>query len=282
MGFAAVKQLVERQVEQGAYHAISFRKVVSNATAAGVWCDLSYSPGNPVANFYATEPLVSATFDGNRGIYHGPAVAPLTKHVVRAHAQCVSAAGVPLTLLLCDYLLYYPFVDMDSTDPQPLTNTVTLPRFTDGNGVNAFLVAQGSYTGGASFTISYTNQAGVSGRTSVAVTSNAATFAGSLVSSGPSGGTGPFIPLQAGDTGIRSVESITFAAPNGGIAALVLCRSLATLMVREVTAPSERDFTVDMTLLPQVQDGAYLNFLALPNASLATVPILGMAEFAWG
>lgn len=285
MGFAAVKQLVEQQVDRGAFQATTFRKVVSNATAAGIWCDLSYSPGNPVANFYATEPLAAATLDGTRGLFHGANVSPETKHLVRMHVQCVTAAGVPLTLLLCDYLLYYPFIDMDSTDPQDLTNTVTLPRHTSGDGVQAFLVAQGAYTGGASFTLNYTNQAGVAGRTTVASSSNSGTFAGSLVTSGAvgvAGARGPFVTLQAGDTGIRSVEQVTFLAPNGGIAALVLCRPLATLMLREITAPSERDFVTEMTALPRVVDGAYLNFLALPNASLSTVPILGMAEFAWG
>lgn len=284
MGFSGVKDLVESQVDGGAYHATSFRKVVSNATVAGVWADLSYSPGNPVANFYATEPLVAATLNGTRGLYHGADVSPSTKHLLRLTSICTTANGAPQTLMLCDYLLYYPFIDMDSTDPQELTNAVTLPRYTTGQGVQAFLVAQGAYTGGADFTISYTNQSGTPGQTSVSTRSNSAGIAGSLVSSGATAvalARGPFIPLQAGDTGVRSVESITFASPNGGIAALVLCRPLATTRIREITAPVECDFTTEITSLPSVVDGAYLNFLTLPNASLSAVPILGLAEFSW-
>lgn len=285
MGFGSVKNYVEQQVEGGATQVTYFRKAVSNATAAGVWCDLSYSPGNPVANFYAAEPLKAAVLDGNRGIYHGQNVSPATKHLKSLLTMCVTAAGVPLTLLLCDYLLYYPFVDMDSTDEQAMDNAVTLPRYQTGGGVMAFLVAQGSYAGGAQFSINYTNQAGISGRTSVLQTSNSATFAGTLVSSGAaavSGAVGPFVSLQSGDSGIRSVEGITFLAPNGGIAALVLCKPLATANIREVTAPVERDYFLGSPSLPRVIDGAYLNFLALPNASLSAVPILGLAEFVWG
>lgn len=47
-------------------------------------------------------------------------------------AMSSSATGLPLPLLLCDFLLYYPSVDDSVTDPQILDNTITLPRYTDG------------------------------------------------------------------------------------------------------------------------------------------------------
>jgi len=39
---------------------------------------------------------------------------------------------VPITMVMCDYLLFYPQVDMDSVDPQAMDNTVTLPRYESG------------------------------------------------------------------------------------------------------------------------------------------------------
>ena len=56
-------------------------------------------------------------------------------------------------------------------------------------------------------TISYTNSAGVSGRTSTATSFGGSGFnqLGFLIP----------IPLQAGDTGIRSIESVTLAATTG-------------------------------------------------------------------
>lgn len=283
MGFGTIRARVDEELLGGQYQFSSFRKVPSQATVAGTWCDLSMAPGNPVPNYYASEPLVSAVLDGNKGIYHGQSVAPQTKHLARLSAISTTANAVPLTLLLCDYLLYYPFVDMDSTDEQFLTNSVSLPRYTDGRGVQAILVAQGNYVGGAQFSISYTNSEGVPGRTSGTVTSNTGTFTSSLITSGAAAGNfGYAIPLASGDVGIRSVESITFSAPNGGIAALVLVKPLANTMLREVTSPVERDFFIDFASAPRIRDGAYLNFLAMPNATLAAAPIIGQADFIWG
>lgn len=283
MGFASIKTRVDAEIADGQFQYSSFRKVPSQATVAGIWCDLSMSPGNPVPNFYASEPLISATLDGNKGIFHGREVSPKTKHLAKILAVTPTAAAVPSTLVMLDYLLTYPFIDMDSVDIQDLENTVALPRYADGTGVRAMLVAQGNYVGGAQFSITYTNQAGVSGQVSPLVTSNAGTFTGSLITSGVTAGTmGWAIPLAQGDTGIRSVQSITFTAPNGGIAALVLVKPIATTMLREITAPVERDYFVDFASAPRIYDGAYLNFIALPNASIASAVITGLCDFVWG
>lgn len=281
MGFANIAELVDA-VNGGSHQISSFRKNYGQATTAGVWFDLSMSPGNPVNNFYASSPLEAAVLNGREGIYHGENVSPATKHLFKTLIRANSATPLPLSVYMLDYLIYYPFVDMDSTDVQSFDNTVTLPRYSNGDGVMAFLVAQGTYVGGQSFSISYTNQSGVSGRTSPLVTSNVATSTGSLIGSGPSAlNFGPFIPLQSGDTGIRSVESITFSASNGGIAALVLCKPLAQTLIRELTAPVEKEYSNDAGLYPRIQDGAYINFIAMPNGSMSGVSIEGIAEFAW-
>ena len=51
-----------------------------------------------------------------------------------------AANAVPNYVMMLDYLLYYPFVDMSVTDAQPLVNTVTLPRYTSGVGVQIMAV----------------------------------------------------------------------------------------------------------------------------------------------
>jgi len=68
-----------------------------------------------------------------------------------------SATGLPLPLILCDYLLYYPSVDDSISDTQILDNTVTLPRYTDGKGVQVIAVTVAGRTGGQSFYFTYTN-----------------------------------------------------------------------------------------------------------------------------
>lgn len=281
-GFGSFKDLVD-SMDAGNSVLSSFRKTSSQATQAGHWCDLSMASGNPVTNFYASTPLIAARLNGNEGIYAAQNVAPQTKHLKTLLTITQSANAVPITMMLCDYLLYYPFIDGDSTDEQTLDNTVGINRYTDGMGVKAFVVAQGSYVGGARFSINYTNEQGVSGRVSRFNISNVATFTGTLISCGnTTGATGPFITLQEGDKGIRSVESFTFESANGGIFALVLCVPIGTTTIREVKAPVEKDFIKDTgSSAPRIYDGAYLNFLALPNATLAAAPIIGVAEIIW-
>lgn len=58
-----------------------------------------------------------------------------------------SATGLPMSFILCDYLLYYPFVDTGTNDEQFMTNSVTLPRYTDGKGVQMMAVSVASNSG---------------------------------------------------------------------------------------------------------------------------------------
>lgn len=281
MPFSSTKDFIEKVVDSGQTHTSTFRKTSPSATTAGVWCDLSMAPGHPVTNFYASTPLVAAVLAGREGIQHGGNQSPSKKYIKRLTAMGSSG---PTNLLCLDYILYYPFIDGDSTDEQFLDNTVTLPRYVDGAGVKAFVVAQGSYIGGAQFSINYTNQDGVAGRVSQLCTSNTSGFSGTLISSGVAAGTfGWNIPLQNGDTGIRSVESFTFLSANGGIFSLVLAKDLGAVAIREANVPAEKDFLMDTGLnMPEIVDGAYLNFLALGSASLAAQPFYGSMQIVWG
>lgn len=284
MGFRSFRTVGQSLTVDGKSSIASFRRVASQATVQGGWCDLSMASGNPTPNYYASAPLVSALFDKKDFIYHGPDVPSDKKKLHRLTMIASGANAAPCTFILCDFLLYYPFIDCDAAgEIQLLENTVTLPRY-DGAGVQAMLVAQGSYIGGGSFSIEYTNEHGVGGRTSQVQTSNSTTLTSSLMTSGPGGAgrLGPYIGLQSGDHGIRSVESVTFSTANGGIAALVLVKPLATMVVREITAAAERDFFLDFASAPEIRDGACLNFIGLPNASLAAVPIIGTLETTWG
>lgn len=285
-GFSGFKDIQSSMQTDGKFWHASFRKVVSNATVAGTWCDLSYSPGNPPANFYATEPLIAATLNSSKGIDNGGNVSPAKKFVKKLLIQSPSTAFQSSTLMLCDYVMYYPFIDGDDTATQVFDNTVTLPRYTTGAGVQAMLVSQGSYTGNVTFNITYTNQNGDTGRTSPLVTTNTAALAATIVNSGTAAGNaGPFIPLQAGDYGIRSVESITFTSPNGGILALVLVKPLFEIGIEEVTAtfvtPSQLENFSDCLTGIDIEDGAYLNFICLPNGSLASAVLTGMLITTW-
>jgi hypothetical protein len=179
-------------------------------------------------------------------------------------------------------LLFYPLIDMDNMEEQPLVNAVTLPRYTTGECVRAFLVASNPYVGGAQFYIKYTNSDGVPGRMSRIMTSNTGTYIGTIVNSGPNAGSsGPFIDLAPGDRGVQSVQSIQFLGPNGGLAVLVLVKPIASVLTREANVPCEWDFFLMKSGLPRIYDGAVLNFIGSVNGSVASQIITGDITAIW-
>lgn len=284
-GFANIKELADAHVA-GQSTLATWRKQPTQTTASGIWFDLSMSPGNPVPNYYAASPMVSVAMrqstDG--GLFHGAAVTPLKKYLRKLLIMSVTGAGAPLPVILMDYLLYYPFVDESILDPQPMTNSVALPRSTTGAGVQMMAVVVAGQTGGQKFYVEYTNSDGVSGRISKTVQMTTQAVNGTILSSAPATNlcNGPFIPLQDGDSGVRSVDSVTILGVGDvGLFTLVLVRPLATACLRGIDAPTEVDFFVDYSALPEIQDDAYLNFICHPTGSIANVPIHGLLETVW-
>lgn len=283
-GFKNIRTYVDAK-ENGAYHITGFRKVPSQATTAGNWCDLSMASGNPVPNYYAASPLEAATLDYEKGIWHGTACSPAQKHLRSITIMTSTANAVPSYWYLMDYLLYYPFIDMDAVgETQEMVNTVTLPRYTDGAGVRMMAVNVAPTVGGGQFFVTYTNQAGVAGRVTPTHFCSAATNIATLTATTQeAGGFMPFISLQDGDTGVRSVQSVTFTVANGGLMALVLVHPLRNISIRDINAPTEKEGVREIPDTPRIYDGAYLNLIGMTTTgSIASGLIAGYAEFVWG
>lgn len=287
MGFKNLKSLNDAY-DAGQFLISSWRKQPTQTTASGIWFDLSMSPGNPVPNYYAATPLEAKVLarSSDYGINHGPAVSPKTKHLKSLTAYTVTATAVPLPMILCDYLLYYPFVDMSVAggEYQPMVNNATLTRYTDGNGVRIMPVEVASQIGGAQFYVTYTNENGQTGRVTPTVTCNTQVVNGTIITSAPAtgGSAGPFLPLQDDDQGVRAIEGVTFLGGGDvGLITFVLVKPLANHFIHDITGPAERDFALDFPSMPRVYDDAYLNFVVYPSGTLANAPIFGLAEFVW-
>lgn len=283
--FRSFRELIDAE-EAGQATLFGWRKVPTQTTASGIWFDLSMSPGNPVPNFYAAAPLVGKALaqstDG--GLFHGAAPGgTMTKHLRRVMAMTVTTTAVPLPCILLDYLLYYPFVDMSITDAQDMIVGDALPRYSTGAGVQIMAVEVASQIGGVSFNVTYTNQDGVAGRVTPNVTCNTQTVNGTIITTAPAtvGCAGPFLPLQAGDSGVRSIESCTFITGDVGLITLVLVKPLASFSVHDITAPVERDMILDGVQLPEIKSDAYLNLICYPSGTLASAQIMGTIETVW-
>lgn len=282
MGFTRVKELVDESYLAGKSWYTAFRKVPPAVSVRGTYIDLSVAPGWPRANYYQGDDLLATVFPESRSLWHGGAVTPATKHLHKFSVFSASAGVVPARFILADYLLFYPTIDMDSIEEQTLTTVTTLPRYTTGDGVKMMLVATNPYTGGGSFFVEYTNSDGVGGRMTPIMTSNTATTIGTIIHTGPNSGSGgPFLPLQAGDHGVRSVQKITFTVGNGGLAALALVYPIADLLAQDALCFSEFDFLAMKPALPRIYDGATLNVLAAVNGSAAGQTIMGEIQLIW-
>lgn len=143
------------------------------------------------------------------------------------HAQ-YSSSGQLLAILV-DRLWDQSGIVVTTTTAQTINSAAWPARdlngSTDGEGVYIALEVSGVTTAANTLmTISYTNSAGTSGRTSAAITGSTG-----LPASAPIG-TLVFFPLAAGDTGVRSVQSITLnASLTAGTVHLVAFRPI-TLM----------------------------------------------------
>lgn len=282
-GFKSINAYADAYLS-GAYTISSFRKAPTQVNTAGNWMDMSMAAGNPVPNYYAASPLVSAKLDTQAGVYHGPGVSPSKKFLRSISVFSTSANAAPSTWFLLDYLLYYPFIDMDAVgEEQIFDNTVTLDRYTDGNGVRMMMVNVSPTLGGGQFTVSYVNQDGVTKTTPTHFCTAATNIATLTATTQNASGFQPFLRLAAGDSGVRSVNSVTFSVANGGLCALVLVKPLRNIRIREANVPTEVESLLHAPDLPQIQDGAYLNFIGnTPTGSLAATNYMGMAEFTWG
>ncbi len=264
----------------------TWRKTPTQATTIGIWFDLSMSPGNPSPNYYASAPMIAAAMSrsNNGGLDHGGSVSPSQKVLRKIMIMSQTAGAVGLPFILCDYLLYYPFIDEGETSEQTFDNAVALPRYTSGEGVQVMAVVVAGQSGGQSFSINYTNSDGVAGRTSSTVLMTTQALNGTIINSARASATaaGPFIPLQAGDRGVRSIQGVTFTGADVGLMTLVLVKPLFRFQLRGIDAPVEVDPLLNFSVNPIIEDDAYLNLICMPSGSLSAAPIHGELEVAWG
>ncbi|MEJ6011434.1 hypothetical protein [Novosphingobium aquae] len=85
-----------------------------------------------------------------------------------------------------------------------------------GNGNEIWIEAVTAFTGNLSIAVTYTNQAGTTGRTTGTVATGAALTVGRMVQ----------LPLQAGDSGVQKIESVTGTVATVGTFNVLVLRPL--------------------------------------------------------
>lgn len=247
---------------------LSFGKASATAKAAGSFHSLWTAAGLPTAGAAAGSAAGVACTSATTGAM--PFVNP-TGGALTYLSKISNTMQTIGTLILYDRLVHTSALSGTVATAQTV-NSAALTRQTSGVGVQLFLewyTATGST--GVNVTASYTNSDGTAGRTTVSTAIVASPVAGMILP----------LPLQAGDLGVRSVQSVTLSATTGtaGNFGITLVKRIAEIPVSLANTGVVLDpFALGM---PKIDDNACLAFMELVSTT-STGFITGTINLAQG
>lgn len=245
----------------------SFGKVSMAAKAAGTFQSLWTAAGLPAAGANpASLAMViptSATAGALRFVNPATGLSYISK--ISSSQQTIG------TLILYDRIAHSSGLNGTLTTAQAV-NGAALTRHTTGEDVELFLEVYAATGATASnVTISYTNSKGVAGRTTPAIAMQVTPVAGQMLP----------IPLQAGDTGIRSVQSVTLSASTAtaGNFGITLVKRIAEIPITVAGTGVVLDpFALGF---PQIENNACLSMMVVTSTT-STGFVTGTINIAQG
>lgn len=191
-----------------------------------------------------------------------------------------SSTAVACSYILCDRLWHNGNINATSTSTQSITSPTWPARDVNGstNGEGVMLALEVASTmGGATptITVEYTNSAGTSGRTATNVIA-------AVAASGES--STYLMGLQAGDTGVRSVQSITLSTSwlSGSLNLVAYRPIMMTDFNGKWVQASVMDFDPVTLGLPFIHKDSVLYFMAFCSGGNATPRTTFRLTFATG
>lgn len=183
-------------------------------------------------------------------------------------------------------------IDITSAGTGTHTINTLLPRYTNGAGLKAFMYANNATPLGAgtpNLSLSnYTNSAQTSARATPTVLPIGKTAAanGLVLYSGTGAGKyAPFMPMQAGDSGIAQINNIQLSSTyTSGEFSTVLCKPLITMPITTLGVASEREFMSQVAGgMPRIYDGAALYWIIMHGAATpVNSAMYGHLDFVYG
>ena len=249
---------------------MQFAKAVTATLVAGRPASLWSLGGSPGAGAFDST-LNGVTLSSSSALVNGqiPHYDPVTGNAYLARfAANATQAGI---LYIMDRIWHNGGFTITSTSAQNITSPTWPSRCptsgtddtaaTTGHGIMlAMEISAATGAGTPTITAAYTNQAGTGSRSA---TNIIATVASSAI------GATYFIGLQAGDTGVRSVQSITLSATwTSGTMNLVAYRMLAALELPGAFIPNAID--VITGAMPRLYNGTVPWLVFVPNTTTAT------------
>jgi hypothetical protein len=247
------------QLLAGMLPPASIVKAATPTLTAGRPHSLFYLAGAPGTAAAPSPGMAGAALTSYAGQIPFPAaVSNKNINLARFQAQATIAG----TLILCDRLWHNSGLNLTSTSAQTINSVAWPARDANGssNGAQVLIgleVTTATGSGTPNFTMSYTNQAGTASKTGTGI-----------LPGGASSPVGSFYPmgLDAGDTGVRSVQSFTLSASwSSGAASLVAYREIARLELTAANVPSAIDAITSG--MPRMYDNSVPFLLFVPSGT---------------
>jgi hypothetical protein len=263
-GFSSLSDLISERTTGGKGQQISFFKVGSlGATAA--WADLWNVGSFPTAGGTPAARPGGAVPDNTTagGLLQADPGGGDTLHFVTGIA---GGNNAPNTLLLYDRIFHASAINHNTAAAQTITGVPTRYATTTSPGNFAFLAVTTVLTATAfTITMQYVDNAGNTAENAAAVT-GITTAAVTRICHSPW-----FIPLNAGDTGLRNCTQITFsAAAASGVSNFVMGHPIAFLPMSIAGKWDIVDGINSAFNLEQILTDACLSFIELKGQSTAT------------
>jgi len=267
-GFSTYDQIINA-LTTGKGQLLFFNKASITSVVAFLY-RLWNAAGNPPAGSDPTGLVGAACTKALTGAlpFNNP-TSPATLHMLS-----LGVGGPTMgVLIIYDRLWHVGGISLTSTTTQTFTGVQAPTRHANGVGNKLALEITTATTGtsAVTITVTYTNTNDVTGRQATLTTPAAAQPVNRV----------HLFNLQAGDVGVKSVQSIILSASmTAGVANLIMFNDAELAAVPWIANQwTERDLVLQMSNLPRVLDDACLAFMILPSGT-STGLLFGRLQLA--
>ncbi len=242
---------------------VSFVKTSSNTAVAGIPFSVFDRPGNPSAGTLAVGNTTTGVVptDATTGY---PAINSFAGGA-KGYVSAVEFGNtVASRLYIADCVFSAGAFAFNASAVTLSSQPSYASRMPDGsyNGTGIWIEAATAFTGNPTITVTYTNQDGVTGRSTGAVATGAALTISRMVQ----------LPLQAGDTGVQTIESVTCTVATAGTFNVHVLRPIWVGRCRLANDGDSHDML--RTGLPEVFDTSALRLVVYGDGTATGIPEL--------
>lgn len=256
MSIATLDQLIA-----SAKQRVPLKKTAARTTVANAWFSMFELAGSPGAGTLAGSSTANGVLptDATAGCplvnaFGGSA----TGYLTNVDFSCTVASR----LMIADMLFKagaYAFNASQALTGQP-SYSARVPGGTDYTNTEIWVETVTAFTGNLSIAVTYTNESGVTGRTTGTVATGIAPTLGRMIQ----------LPLQAGDSGVQKIESVTATVATVGTFNVLVLRPLWTGRVVAANFGDLHDYL--RTGMPQVFDSSALIQLVNADSTSSGLP----------